>query len=278
MAQAAGRVVAPVARFDHNDPVTDDDQHDVRHDGATGRVIEGDCLDVLAAMPAGSASLVYADPPFATGTTRRGRDADDGATLGYDDRWADLDDFLAFLDVRLRAARRVLADDGAILVHVDWRTSHRVRCLLDDILGPERFVNHLVWRYGLGGSARDRFARKHDDILYYACGESRWFDPPMVPATSHRLAGRLKKATDVLDVPSINNMARERTGWPDQKPLALLDLLVRACCPPGGLVIDPFCGSGTTVVAAVAAGRRAIGIDRHPDAVRIARGRLAVDR
>lgn len=243
--------------------------------GGPDRVIAGDCLDVLASMPAGRAALVYADPPFATGTRRRGRSDGDDRTLGYDDRWSDLDDFLAFLKVRLRAARRVLADDGAILVHVDWRTSHRVRGLLDEILGPDRFVNHLIWHYGLGGSAPDRFARKHDDILYYACGPTRWFDPPMVPARSHRLAGRMKKATDVLDVPAINNMAHERTGWPDQKPLALLDLLVRACCPPGGLVVDPFCGSGTTLVAAVAAGRRAVGIDRHPDAVRIARERLA---
>jgi site-specific DNA-methyltransferase (adenine-specific) len=246
------------------------------------RVIEGDCLDVLAAMPAGSASLVYADPPFATGTRRRGRrrGGDDGerdddvADLGYDDHWPSLDAFLEFLDARLRAVHRVLADDGAVLVHVDWRSSHRVRLMLDEIFGPDRFVNHLVWQYGLGGSAPDRFARKHDDILYYARGETRWFEPPMVPATSQRLKGRMKKATDVLDIPSINNMSHERTGWPDQKPLALLDLLVRACCPPDGLVIDPFCGSGTTLVAAIGAGRRAIGIDRHPDAVRLARGRL----
>lgn len=239
------------------------------------RVIESDCLEALGSMQAGTVSLVYADPPFATGTRRRGRADAAGAALGYDDSWPDLDDYLAFLEVRIRAMHRVLADDGAILLHVDWRTSHHVRLILDEVFGRDRFVNHLVWRYGLGGSARDRFARKHDDILYYACGDRRWFEPPMVPATSRRLAGSMKKATDVLDVPAINNMARERTGWPDQKPVALLDLLVRACCPPGGLVVDPFCGSGTTLVAARAAGRRALGIDRHPDAVRIARERLA---
>jgi len=238
------------------------------------RVIEGDCLDVLATLPAGSASLVYADPPFATGTRRRGRNRTGDGDLGYDDHWPSLDAFLEFLEARLRAMHRVLADDGAVLVHVDWRSAHRVRVLLDDVFGPERFVNHLVWHYGLGGSAPDRFARKHDDILYYARGETRWFDPPMVPATSRRLQGRMKKATDVLDIPTINNMSHERTGWPDQKPLALLDLLIRACCPPGGLVIDPFCGSGTTLVAAVESGRRAIGIDRHPDAIEVTSGRL----
>lgn len=239
----------------------------------TSRLIEGDCLDVLRRDDPGSVDLVYADPPFSTGSRRAGR----GAIEGYDDRFPSMEDYLDFLGRRLEAMHRVIADDGAILLHVDWRTSHRVRCLLDDIFGVDRFVNHLVWRYGLGGSSPNRFARKHDDILYYGKGPTRWFDPPMVPATSRRLAGGLKKATDVLDVPSINNMSKERTGWPDQKPLALLEMLVPACCRPGGVVLDPFCGSGTTLVAAVRTNRRAIGIDRSPEAISIARKRLDDD-
>lgn len=240
-------------------------------------VLEGDCLDVLPSLGEGVASLVYADPPFATGGTRRGRARGEGSgeALAYEDRWESLASYLDFLGPRLEAMHRVLAPEGAILVHVDWRSSHRVRCLLDDVFGAGRFVNHLVWHYGLGGSSPNRFARKHDDILYYARGEAHWFDPPLVPATSRRLAGSLKKATDVLDIPSINNMAKERTGWPDQKPLALLDLLVRACCPPGGLVVDPFCGSGTTLEAASGSGRQAIGIDRSPAAIAVVRDRLA---
>src|SRR5690606_14779178 len=97
---------------------------------------------------------------------------------------------------------------------------------------------------------------------------------PLVPATSRRMAGRMKKATDVLAIPAINNMAAERTGYPTQKPLALLEVLVRACCPPGGTVLDPCCGSGTTLVAAVRTGRRAVGCDLSPEAVRIAQERL----
>lgn len=245
----------------------------VTNEPVQSQVFEDDCLNRLAAFDSGSIDLIYADPPFSTGSTRQGRKRD-GNDLEYEDRWPSLEAYLEFLELRLQAMHRVLAADGAILIHVDWRSAHRVRCLLDEIFGADRFVNHLVWHYGLGGSAADRFARKHDDIFYYARGDERWFDPPMVPATSRRLAGRLKKATDVLEIPSINNMARERTGWPDQKPIALLDMLIRACCPPGGLVLDPFCGSGTTVEAAVRSGRRGIGIDRHPDAVGIARGRL----
>lgn len=233
-------------------------------------LVLGDCGDEMASIESGSIDLVYADPPFATNLVQRGRSPDQA----YDDRWSDIPEYLAFMTARIEGMHRVLAENGAILLHCDWRTSHHLRLVLDRVFGPERFVNHLVWKYGLGGSSPARFARKHDDILYYGRGDGRWFEPPMVPATSRKMAGGLKKATDVLDVPAINNMAAERTGWPTQKPLALLRLLVNACVRPGGIVLDPFCGSGTSLVAAVECGRRAIGIDRDPTAIEIARERL----
>ncbi|MCB9841158.1 MAG: site-specific DNA-methyltransferase [Phycisphaeraceae bacterium] len=249
------------------------------------RVERADWLEGVASLATASVDLVYADPPFNTGQTRS---APGGS---YPDAWPTLEAWLAWLAERLAATRRVLRPTASVLLHVDWRTSHRARCLLDEILGADRFVNHLVWAYGLGGSSPRRFARKHDDILFYCVDPAAyWFDPPRVPATSRRMRGQTKKATDVirvpasdadnaladvLDVASINNMAAERTGYPTQKPLALLDLLVRACCPPGGLVLDPCCGSGTTLAAAVGAGRHAVGFDTNPDAVGLARRRLA---
>ncbi|MFN7021532.1 MAG: DNA-methyltransferase [Phycisphaerales bacterium] len=229
-----------------------------------------DWLSLADALPRASIDLLYADPPFNTGQTQSDRSG------RFEDRFDSPATYAAWLRERLSATLPALKPTANILIHVDWRTSHRVRLLLDDLLGPDRFVNHLVWSYGLGGSSPRRFARKHDDILFYCVHpDLYWFDPPMVPATSNRLRGRLKKATDVLDIPTINNMAAERVGYPTQKPLALLDLLVRACCPPGGTVLDPCCGSGTTLVAAAAAGRVAVGCDTNPDAVRIARVRLA---
>jgi len=193
----------------------------------------------------------------------------------YEDSWPDIASYLGFMRPRIVAVARALAPSGVILLHCDWRASHHLRLMLDDVFGAERFVNHLIWSYGLGGSSPRRFARKHDDILFYAKGEDYAFEPPRVPATSQRMKGQLKKATDVLDIPSINNMAAERVGYPTQKPLALLELLVAACAPSGGCVLDPFCGSGTTLVAARRLKRRAMGIDASERAVSIARERVA---
>lgn len=214
--------------------------------------------------------MMYVDPPFNTGDTQSDRNG------AYEDSFKSIGAYIGWLRERLVATIPALKPSASILLHIDWRTSHRVRVLLDELLGEDRFVNHLVWSYGLGGSSPRRFARKHDDILFYCVDPERyWFEAPMVPATSQRMKGQMKKATDVLDIPSINNMAAERVGYPTQKPLALLELLVKACCPPGGTVLDPCCGSGTTLVAAVRTGRRAIGCDINPDAVRIANERIA---
>lgn len=233
------------------------------------RIACADWLDGAAALAPASIDLVYADPPFNTGKRQSDHAGD------FEDRWETPREYIAWLRSRLEAAAPLLKQTGSILLHVDWRTSHHVRLLLDDLLSADRFVNHLVWSYGLGGSSARRFSRKHDDILFYCLDPDRyWFEPPQVPATSRRMAGQMKKATDVLEIPSINNMALERTGWPTQKPLALLELLVAACCPPGGTVLDPCCGSGTTLVAAARLGRSAIGLDRDSRAVEIASERL----
>jgi site-specific DNA-methyltransferase (adenine-specific) len=232
-------------------------------------VDRADWLHFAGTLSPRSIDMLYADPPFNTGAAKRGRAG------SYGDSFASATAHVEWLRERLVATLPALRPTANVLLHVDWRSSHRVRVMLDEVLGQDRFVNHLVWSYGLGGSSPRRFARKHDDILFYCLDPKRYyFDPPRVPATSARMKGMDKKATDVLDIPSINNMAKERAGWPTQKPLALLDMLVRACCPDGGTVLDPCCGSGTTLVATVMSGREAVGCDISADAVRLARQRV----
>lgn len=248
----------------------------------TEHVSRLDWLDAASAMAPASVDFLYVDPPFNTGARKRtppgaaraGRAID----ASYSDAFGSTAAFLDWLTPRVRESLRVMKPSANLAIHVDWRTSHRVRVMLDALLGEDRFVNHLIWSYGLGGSGPRCFARKHDDILVYCVDPARaYFAPPMVPARSNRLRGKLKKATDVLDIPALNNMARERTGYPTQKPLALLEMLVGAFAPPAGVVWDPCCGSGTTLVAAARLGRAPVGGDLSPQAVRLARERLASD-
>jgi DNA modification methylase len=233
-------------------------------------MFHGDWLDAAMSLDDHSLDLVYADPPFNTGAPKSG----EAGT--FSDAWESLDAYIAWMRARVAATIPKIRATGSVLIHVDWRSSHRVRVMLDEVLGADRFVNHLVWSYGLGGSSPRRFARKHDDILFYCIDPDRyWFEAPRVPATSNRMRGMDKKATDVLDVPSINNMSAERVGWPTQKPVRLLEMLVGACCPAGGVVLDPCCGSGTTMVAAVRWGRRGLGADIDERALAITRARVA---
>lgn len=250
-------------------------------------LIHADWLNAAKTLAPASIDMLYADPPFNTGAKKRSppgaRAAGRNVDAAFDDSFGSRDAFVAWLRERLLATLPAMKPSGNILIHTDWRTSHRVRILLDELLGEDCFVNHLIWSYGLGGSSPRMFARKHDDILAYCIDPKlAFFKAPRVPATSNRLAGKTKKATDVLDIPSLNNMAKERTGYPTQKPLALLELLVGAFSPPApttgpmaSIVLDPCCGSGTTLVAAVKLGRSAIGFDRSDAAIRTTRSRIS---
>lgn len=236
-------------------------------------------IQALQGLAPGSAHLAYVDPPFGTGL--RFRHADHLA-LAFDDPSS-----LAAWEEEMRPLLQALVTsldaEGSLFLHVDARRSPRAALLGDALFGegargPRRdapgFRNEIVWLYGLGGSSARSYPRKHDTLLWYSRG-SRWtFEPPRVPATSRRLAGQQKKAPDWWTLPTLNNMAAERTGYPTQKPLALLDRIVRAHTRLDDLVVDPLCGSGTTLVAAALAGRRAWGSDRSALAVATARARL----
>lgn len=258
-------------------------------------LLHGDNWTALhALLPAyrGAVDLVYIDPPFATGDVfdvkPRGGGAAAAPARAYADRWGSTPDaYLRFMAPRLELLRELLADDGSLLLHCDFRASHLLGLVCDELFGPgdrgpekhaPGFRNEIVWSYGLGGSSPRLYPHKHDVILWYTKGAAWTFVPPRVPATSERLKGKLKKQTDVFDdVPSLNNMAKERTGYPTQKPLALSERFVLAHTKPGGLVVDVFAGSGTALVAAARHGRRWIGCDAGRPAIATIQRRLAAE-
>ncbi len=265
------------------------------------RVYLGDSLGVLAALPDATFQMVYVDPPFNTGrvqrrtTLRTVRDAD-GDRVGFQGwRYAttrtaersyrdDRDDYLGFLMPRLAEAWRLLDPTGTLYVHLDYREVHHVKVALDGALGRERFLNEIIWAYDYGARSRRRWPTKHDNILVYVKDPARyWFDadavdrePYMAPGmVTPEKAARGKLPTDVWWHTIVSPTGREKTGYPNQKPEAILRRMIIASTRPGDAVLDCFAGSGTTGAVAQRLGRRFLLVDDNPEAVAVMRRRLA---
>lgn len=267
----------------------------------SGRIILGDNLEVLPGFADASFDLVYIDPPFNTGkeqrrTTLKVHRDESGDRIGFGGQryrsvvvgsvaFADaFDDFLAFLEPRLRHAHRVLADAGSLFLHVDPRESHYCKVLLDAIFGRASFMNEIVWAYDFGGRPRTRWPAKHDTILWYAKDPRRYtFDydaidrvPYMAPGlVGPEKAARGKTPTDVWWQTIVPTAGRERTGYPTQKPLKILERIVAVHSRPGDRLLDFFAGSGTLGEAAARAGRDFVLVDESLEAVRVMARRLS---
>jgi site-specific DNA-methyltransferase (adenine-specific) len=267
---------------------------------AANLVIHGDCLDALRAMPDASVDLVYIDPPFNTGSARsharvKTAASANGTRVGFAGRryevttgpsrsFADaFDDYTAWLHPRLVDAHRVLGATGSLYLHVDYREVHYCKVMLDGIFGRANFINEVIWAYDYGGRGRRRWPAKHDNILFYARDADRYIfnvddidrTPYMAPGlVTPEKAARGKLPTDTWWHTIVPTNGSERTGYPTQKPLGVVSRIVRASSPPGGTVLDFFCGSGTTAVAAHGAGRRFIVVDSSAEAIAVARRRL----
>lgn len=267
-----------------------------------GRIHLGDNLEVLAGLPDGLADLVYIDPPFNTGkrqtrSTLRTTQDDEGDRIGFQGRryrtellgrsgYPDDfgDDYLAFLAPRLEEARRVLAPRGSFFLHIDYRESHYCKVLLDGIFGRESFLNEIVWAYDFGGRSKRRWPAKHDTILWYAKDpEAYTFDydamdriPYMAPGlVGEEKAARGKTPTDVWWHTIVSPTGKEKTGYPTQKPLGVLERIVKVHSRPGDLCLDFFAGSGTLGEAAARNDRDFLLVDESPEAVRVMARRLA---
>jgi DNA modification methylase len=269
-----------------------------------GRLILGDNLSVMAALlPAyeGQIDLIYADPPFFTNRkypARIGRGEDSRKPReweladGYHDHWNDLDSYLDFLYQRLAIMHRLLSPNGTLYLHLDWHADAYGRLLLDEIFGADHLLNEIIWAYHGPSPIRRAFNRKHDTILAYVKGQEYTFNVDAVrePYNQNTVktfhsspkAGfgkvpdlaRGKVPEDWWYFPVIARLHNERTGYPTQKPMALLERIVLASSNSGDLVADFFCGSGTTPFVAAQRGRRFIGCDETFRALHTTRGRL----
>ena len=180
--------------------------------------------------------------------------------------------YIAFMAERMLEVRRILKPTGSVYLHCDHEANAYLRQMMDAIFGWDKFQNEIVWAYGLGGSSPRRWSRKHDTILFYSKSTRPMFNKPTEPATSARMLGQMKGMSDVWDdIPSLNNMARERSGYPTQKPIALAKRIIEAGTDPGDLVLDCFAGCAYVPVAAQLTGRRWIACDMSPRAWTVVR-------
>lgn len=265
------------------------------------RVIFGDNLPMLQTIPSGAINLIYIDPPFNTGRrqvrkqlrTERNANGDRVGFMGqrytttqigsraFDDQF---DDYLQFLEPRLREAYRVLAANGSLYFHVDYREVHYCKILLDQIFGRENFLNEIIWAYDYGGRSKDRWPAKHDNILWYAKNnEDYTFNvdaieriPYMAPnLVGEEKAARGKLPTDTWWHTIVSPTGREKTGYPTQKPLGIMRRILTASSNPGDLVLDFFAGSGSTGATALELGRRVLLIDNNKEAIDVMRKRFS---
>jgi site-specific DNA-methyltransferase (adenine-specific) len=264
-------------------------------------VLLGDNLELLPGFDDETFQLVYADPPFNTGRTQRRRTVSstsdpEGDRVGFGGRryatrlvgessFEDsYDDYLGFLEPRLREVRRVLAPAGTLYLHLDYREAHYAKVLLDGLFGRECFLNEIVWAYDYGARPRRRWPAKHDTILVYVKDPERyWFDaaeverePYMAPGlVTAEKAARGKLPTDVWWHTIVSPTGKEKTGYPTQKPEGIVRRMVQASTRPGDWCLDPFAGSGTLGAVCGELGRRFVLIDSSAEAIEVARARVA---
>ncbi len=268
----------------------------------TNQILQGDNLSLLDLVPEKSVRLVYIDPPFNTGKVQKRdrisvvetEDPEGRAGFGgkkyeveeidsptYQDSF---DDFEGFLMPRIEKAIKCLTEDGSLFVHLDYREVHYIKVALDKLLGRNHFMNEIIWSYDYGARSKKKWSCKHDTILWYVMNPKNYvfhYDamdriPYMAPGlVGEEKAAKGKTPTDVWWNTIVPTNGKEKTGYPTQKPLKILERIMTVHTDPGDTVLDFFGGSGTTGEAAALHGRKFILMDQNPDAVDIMKKRLA---
>ena len=265
---------------------------------------EGDCLDIMNSIEKNSIDLIYFDPPFFTKKKHKLKNRERTTEFSFNDIWKSNQAYADFLFDRISLMRELLKDSGSIFVHCDKNGEHIIRAILDTIFGSNNFQSEIIWSYKRWSNSKKGLLPSHQNIYFYSkskdfkfntiytsYSESTNIDQILQKRTRDKhnksiyalnengefQTGAKKKGVplnDVWDIPYLNPKAKERVGYPTQKPLLLLERIIEITTNEHDLVLDPFCGSGTTCVAAKLLNRNYIGIDNSQDAVALAIKRI----
>ncbi len=269
-----------------------------------GQTHIGDCLDVLLEMEQESVDLIYVDPPFFTQKVHDLVTRDGSASFSFRDIWDSDSSYTDFIYQRIARARDVLKSSGSLFFHCDKSASHIVRLMLDNIFSPDHFQSEIIWHFKRWSNAKKGLLPAHQTIFFYSKTDKFKFNifyQEYSPSTnvdqimqkrvrdernksvyarnkSGKVVGNGSKKgvplSDVWEIPFLNPKAKERVGYPTQKPILLMNKIIELVTEEGDVVLDPFCGSGTTLVAAQLLNRNSVGIDIADEAIELTKSRL----
>jgi site-specific DNA-methyltransferase (adenine-specific) len=270
----------------------------------TNKIYHGNCVERLKEIEANKVDLIYFDPPFFTQRKHSLTNKDNSKTYEFDDKYNSIQEYLELVENVLLESKRILKNTGSVFLHCDKTASHNIRVVMDKVLGRENFQSEIIWSYKRWSNAKKGLLNAHQVIFFYSKTQGFKFNTLYTDysATTNLdqilqdrerdengksvykkdkngnvILGKEKKGvplSDVWEIPYLNPKAKERTGYPTQKPVLLLNQILNIVTDEGDLVVDPFCGSGTTCVSAKSLKRQFIGIDISQDAVELANSRL----
>ncbi len=267
-------------------------------------LLHGDCYNQLDFVKTESVDVIYLDPPFFTQKTHSLQSRLNNEIFSFEDKWENLEQYLLFIKIRLLKCKEKLRDTGSIFLHCDKIASHYLKVLLDEVFGFDNFQSEIVWSYKRWSNSKKGLLNAHQVIFFYSKssrfkfntlygeysqttnldqifqkrsrddkGKSKYKkDDNGVVELNHEKKG--VPLSDVWEIPFLNPKAKERVGYPTQKPILLLERILKISTDPGDIVLDPFCGSGTTLIAAKLLDRQYIGIDISDEAIQLTKQRL----
>lgn len=265
--------------------------------------INKDCIEALSEIKEETVDLIYLDPPFFTQKKQKQKTRDNTKEYSFDDSWSSIDEYRDYIQDRLEVCKKVLKKTGSIFLHCDKAASHHLRIALDNVFGYSNFQSEIIWTYRRWSNAKKGLLNSHQVIFFYSKTKSFKFNQMFQdysPATNidqifqERVRNEHGKSaykkdgdkpvliekkkgvplSDVWEIPYLNPKAKERVGYPTQKPILLLEKIIELASDEGDVVMDPFCGSGTTMVAAKLLNRKFIGMDVSKDAIELSKQRV----